>query len=184
LSAFEHSCTVYRDASAGSDYVYLSFDLKGEPMLPTLSARWLSIAVAVGALCCSSCGGGKDYYPVRGRVLVNGKPAEGITVVLTPQGDHNPAPEQPAGGTRADGSFELRTYVAKDRASYAGAPAGTYVVTCVWYPPDMGSQPGLMTALPDKLGGKYANPATSPLRVTIPPHAVELPPFELEANVR
>jgi hypothetical protein len=150
-------------------------------MLHALPARWLSLAVAVAALCCSSCGGGKKYYPVHGKVRVNGEPAEGVTVVFSLQDDPDPEPARPTAGTRADGSFELNTYLPKDRVLKHGAPAGTYVVTCFWLPPDAGSV-GAGKGAPDKLQGKYTDPKKSKLRVEIPAHATELPPFELEAG--
>jgi hypothetical protein len=150
-------------------------------MLHALPVRRLSIAVAVTALCCSSCGGGKKYYPVHGKVLVNGKPAEGVTVVFSMEDDPDPDPARPTAGTRADGSFELNTYLTKDRVLKPGAPAGTYVVSCFWLPPEAGSV-GAGQAVPDKLQGKYMDPKKSKLRVEIPEHATELPPFELEVG--
>lgn len=147
-----------------------------------LPARWLSIAVAVAALCCSSCGGGgKKYYPVHGTVLVNGKPAEGVTVVFSMQGDPDPEPARPTASTRADGSFELSTYLTKDRVLKPGAPAGKYVVTCFWPTPEAGRLRAGQEA-PDKLLGKYVDPKQSKLRAEIPERPTDLPPFELEVG--
>jgi hypothetical protein len=143
----------------------------------TLMRTMLALAV----LCFTSCGGGKRYYPVHGKVLVNGKPAEGVTVIFSMQDDPDPDPARPSAGTRADGSFDLKTYLAKERVAKSGAPAGQYVVTCFWLPPDAGNL-GAGKAVPDKLQGKYMDAKTSKLRVQIPEHAVELPPFELEAG--
>ena len=134
-----------------------------------------------GLLVCVSCGGGKKYYPVRGSVLVNGKPAEGVTVLFNPVESSEPSPEHPTAGTKADGSFELGTYVTKDRILKAGAPAGTYVVTCIWLPPDAGSM-GAGSSVPDKLNWKFVDPKKSKLRVEIPEHAMDLAPFELEVG--
>src|SRR5215475_3696450 len=99
-------------------------------MLHALPARRLSMVVAVAALCCSSCGGGggTKYYPVHGKVLVNGTPAEGVTVVFIMQDDPAPEPVRPSAGTRADGSFELKTWLTTERVLKTGAPAGKYVV--------------------------------------------------------
>ena len=139
------------------------------------------VHLALALLACVSCGGGKTYYPVRGRVLVNGKPAEGVTVTFSMVNDPDPEPARPTAGTGADGSFTLSTYLTKERVLRPGAPAGTYVVTCFWLPPEAANV-GAGQAVPDKLRGKYTDPTTSNLRVEIPEHAVELPPFELEVG--
>jgi hypothetical protein len=137
--------------------------------------------VGFALLACVSCGGGKKYYPVHGSVLVNGKPAEGVTVVFSMIDDPDPDPARPSAGTKADGSFDLGTYLTKERVVKQGAPAGKYVVTCIWLPPEAGSV-GAGQAVPDKLQGKYMDAKTSKLQVEVPEHAVELPPFELEVS--
>jgi hypothetical protein len=134
---------------------------------------------ALAVLCCTSCGSNKRFYPVRGSVLVNGQPAEGVTLTFSMENDPDPDPLRPTAGTLADGSFEVNTYVTKDRVIKTGAPAGTYVVTCFWLPPNSGSI-GAGQAVPDKLKGKYMDAKKSKLRAEVPEHAVELPPFELE----
>ncbi len=144
---------------------------------PTLVRTGLALA----ALCCASCGGGKRYYPVHGKVLVNGQPAQGVTIIFSMQDDPDPDPVRPSAGTQSDGSFELKTYVTKERVTKPGAPAGKYVVTCFWLPPDAGSI-GAGKEVPDKLQGKYMDAKTSKLRAEIAEHAVELPPFELEVG--
>src|SRR5205823_6286732 len=67
--------------------------------------------VGLALLACVSCGGGKKYYPVHGSVLVNGKPAEGVTVVFSMIDDPDRDPARPSAGTKADGSFDLGTYL-------------------------------------------------------------------------
>lgn len=141
----------------------------------------LRAVLALAVLCCASCGGGKKFYPVRGSVLVNGKPAEGVTVVFSLQNDTDREPLRPSAGTLADGSFEISTYLTKDRAVKVGAPAGSYVVSCFWLPPNAGSM-GAGQEVPDRLQGKYINPKNSTLRADVPEHAVELPPFQLEVG--
>jgi hypothetical protein len=147
------------------------------------SARTVSLAaMALAALCLSSCQGGKRYYPVRGHVLVNGKPAEGVSVVFYPVDDPDPKPVMPSAIVQADGSFELKSYVVQDRVLKDGAPAGHYQVTCVWYPPDLQKYVNAMMPLPDKLQGRYSDPKTSGLRADVPEQSTELPPFELKAQ--
>src|SRR5438045_8569064 len=90
------------------------------------------VMLVLATLCCVSCGGGKPCYPVRGKVLVNGKAAEGVTVVFHPTGDADADAVQPSAVVGADGSFTLHSYFVKDRALKNGAQAGKYRVTCVW----------------------------------------------------
>jgi hypothetical protein len=138
----------------------------------------LIAATALAALCCSSCGGGKRFYPVRGTVLANGKPAYGVLIVLHPENDPSLKPLQPSATVRADGSFEMKTYVYDEQAVKDGAPAGKYVVTCVWWPLDRSGYGA--ENLPDKLQGRYSNPKTSALRAEVLEGPTELPTFELK----
>lgn len=137
--------------------------------------------LALALLACAACGGGKRFYPVHGSVLVNGKPAEGVTVIFSMVDDPDPEPARPTGGTQADGSFKLSTYLTKERVVKTGAPAGKYVVTCFWLPPEA-AKVGAGRDVPDKLQGKYMDPKTSNLRADIPESVVELPPFKLEVD--
>jgi hypothetical protein len=142
----------------------------------------LLAATALAALCCSSCQGGKRFYPVRGRVLVNGQPAAGVSIVFYPVDDPDPKPVTPSAIVQADGSFELKSFVVQERVLKDGAPAGTYQVSCVWYPPDLQKYLNAGAALPDRLQGKYADPKASGLRADVPEQPTELPPFELTAQ--
>ena len=63
----------------------------------------LLTATALAALCCAACGQGKKYYPVHGHVFVNGKPAEGVSIVLFPLDDSDPKPVQPSAIVQAAG---------------------------------------------------------------------------------
>jgi hypothetical protein len=135
------------------------------------------------ALCCSSCQRGKQFYPVRGHVFANGKPAEGVMIVLHPLDDPDPEPVQPTAIVGADGSFTLKSYLVRERVLKDGAPAGKYVVTCTWYPPNLQDYLG-MENLPDKLRGRYAVPKTSGLSAEVGEEPTELPPFKLEIDKR
>src|SRR5687767_1253519 len=115
-----------------------------------LPMRIFRLTAVVVTLACVSCSSGKRFYPVRGKVLVNGKPAEGVTVVFHPQDDNDPKPVQPSAITAADGSFSLRGFIVQQRELKEGAPAGKYLVTCIWYPPDLEKYIG-MEILPDRL---------------------------------
>jgi hypothetical protein len=139
----------------------------------------LLAGAAFAALCCASCGKGKPYYPVRGHVFVNGKPAEGVSIVLFLTDDTDAKPVQPSAIVQADGSFEIKTYVVHERTLKEGAPAGQYQVSCVWYPPDLQKYVNAMMALPDRLHGKYSDPKASGLKAEVLEQPTELPPFEL-----
>jgi hypothetical protein len=85
----------------------------------------------------------------------------------------------PRGRADRDGHFTLTTYEFGD-----GAPAGEYVVTIIWRAPLPGASPHdevleYAAGGPDQLEGRYADPATSPLRVTIKPESNELAPFDV-----
>jgi hypothetical protein len=128
-------------------------------------------ALAVPILCCGSCArneGNVPVFPVRGQVVVGGKPAKNAFVVFHPAGAEGPQALRPYAHAGADGSFKLTTYALDD-----GAPAGEYLVTVVWLAPGGGEDP------PDLLKGRYRDPAASPLRVTIPKESTELTPFKL-----
>lgn len=133
------------------------------------------------ALCCSSCHGGKRFYPVRGKLFVDGKPAAGVTVVLHSLDDTDPEPVQPSAVVEKDGSFVLKSFVVKERVVKDGAPPGKYRVTCAWYPEDRQKYLG-MEKLPDKLGGKYADWKTSQLLAEVAEGPTELPVFMLETK--
>jgi hypothetical protein len=128
--------------------------------------------VAILAALLSSCARNtrKPVYPVRGQVLVNGKPAAGATVFFFPV-ESDPDAIAPYGVVDADGSFSLTTYLTFD-----GAPAGEYVVTIRWpgAPHRPGDEPG-----PDRLKGDYGSPKTSKLRATVEKKSNDLQPFRL-----
>jgi hypothetical protein len=134
-------------------------------------------AFTVLALCCASCQQEKQFYPVRGQVLVDGQPAEGATVVLHPLQASDP-PLLPTGVVAADGSFVLQSWLVEERVLEQGAPAGEYQVTCVWAPGDLGDG----DKVPDKLLGKYGDKRSSGLKATVAAGATELPPFELQVK--
>jgi hypothetical protein len=106
---------------------------------------------------------------------VKGQPAAGAIVALHPQGGGDLEEWHsgfPRGQVAADGSFELETYDEKD-----GAPAGDYIVVVTW--PE-GSDPGNDEApTRDKLGGKYAEPTTSPFKVKIEAGPTTIPPIKI-----
>jgi hypothetical protein len=129
------------------------------------------VALTVGA--CSKGPGpapsASALHPVAGRVLVGGKPAEGVRVMLYPLNHYHDADApHPYGTTDEDGQFRLR--MADDRE---GAPNGQYVATLVW-PTGTGG--------PDRLGGAFAEPSGTGLIALIEDGTTDLPAFEVAAG--
>ena len=136
------------------------------------SRVWIILALAL-----ASCrGSGQEaVYPVKGKVVYQGKPAEGAIVTfhsLTPRGNAKGPLPLPGGRAHKDGSFRLSTYQSND-----GAPAGKFAVTIVYRSPEQ--KEGDENTGPDLLGARYADPKTTPLQVEIKPGANELDAFEL-----
>src|SRR5262245_41463518 len=74
----------------------------------------------------TGCGkkGWLETYPVKGTVLVDGKPAKEVSVLFHPKQEVGNRPYVPSGKTDEKGEFALSSFVEGD-----GAPAGEYDVT-------------------------------------------------------
>jgi hypothetical protein len=109
----------------------------------------------------------KPVHPVRGKVTVGDKPADGAFILFVPvlekQGDPTPRPRATAG---PDGTFTISTYEPND-----GAPAGDYYVSIIW--PNNGREDE------DKLNGRYRDPKTSQLNALVREGPNDLKPFRL-----
>ncbi len=117
-------------------------------------------------------------HPVRGRVLVRGKPAMGADVSFFGLDAElrTAAAPFPRGTTDEDGVFELTSFELGD-----GAPEGEYAVTVVWRAGSADEvDPELHDEHPDHLRGRYANPNESPLRAEVLDGDNDLPDFEIE----
>jgi hypothetical protein len=145
--------------------------------------RGLCFAVGL-SLCVSTVGGCGEsefdqvpVYPVRGVLLVDGKPAAGTMLTLHPsQGAANTSLRSMA-VVENDGSYAFTTYLKGD-----GAPEGEFVLTAYW--PDARKAPkdpdGESEQLPpDLLRGRFSNPSRSPLRVRVAAAPNELAPVDL-----
>ena len=107
-------------------------------------------------------------YPVRGELLVGGKPAVGAVVSLHPVGNAAPDAVKPQATVEADGTFRPNSYELRD-----GAPAGDYALTVYW--------PGGKGPVgPDRLKGRYGNPARPVMRVTVKAGDNVLEPIRLD----
>jgi len=127
-------------------------------------------------LCLASCSnkyGEHPPYPVSGRLVVNGKPAEGAAVVFRHTADWGDKTIVPIGWTDAEGNFEMSTFGVKD-----GAPAGEYKVEISWPAYRKGRNIG-----PDKLGGKFSDGNKSGLTVQVEEKSNMLKPFDLNVEL-
>jgi hypothetical protein len=135
-----------------------------------------ALALAAVTVAVTACGDGRrKVYPVRGVILVDGKPAPDCIIMFHPPAGDDPKRVMPFGQADADGKFAMCSYVNGD-----GAPEGDYVVTFEW--PE---RSGLMKQNfegPDRLKGRYYDPKKSNFRVTVEKKEQELPPFELTSK--
>lgn len=136
------------------------------------------------AVCTLGCGNSEervDVYPVRGSVLVGGKPTAGVQLRFHPAD----ATDQifPRAATDDSGSFQLGTYESQD-----GIPAGEYAVTASWKQIDAGGEdiemhPDEMADAEEKLDVAVTDPMTTPLKVTIGESDNQLEPFNIAMAV-
>jgi hypothetical protein len=126
-------------------------------------------------LCCSCASRFKPTYPVKGQVLVGGKPAEGVNVRFISLDDPNDDLARPFGSTDAEGWFTVNTYKTDD-----GIPAGAYAVTLRWLP--KGYRGPIEAG--NKIPMRYDDPETSGFKVQIIKGENTLPPFEVEKKTK
>src|SRR5262249_54027885 len=89
----------------------------------------LLVLLSLGALLLPACSKSsrQPVHPVRGQILVEGKPAAQAIVTFHPVGGDT-GTLRPSAQTDADGYFSLTTYENGD-----GAPEGKYSVTVTWF---------------------------------------------------
>jgi hypothetical protein len=133
-----------------------------------------NVAAALISIVFLGCGADEEIrpqlQPVQGTLSVNGKPAQGATVVLHPADGKNfdSRGSRPQGTVGPDGAFKVTTYQDGD-----GAPAGEYNVAVMWF-----GKSG--NAAADLLAGAYARPEQTSIRVTVAPGDAELDPIEIK----
>jgi hypothetical protein len=101
----------------------------------------------------AGCGNDREWperYPTKVKVLYNGKPPVGATIVLHPADKIGSPSVVPSRGVVAeDGTVSFTTYLPDD-----GVPAGEYVVSVFWIDPDGKSST-------NRLPERYRDPSTS-----------------------
>jgi hypothetical protein len=115
------------------------------------------------------CSSRKPVVPVRGKVLLRGKPADGALVVFNPVADNDPNAVRPQGTVGSDGTFEMTTYKEKD-----GVPPGEYNVSFVWLIENPKTNKEWSPLPP-----RYMDPRSSGVRVTVHEGTNDLQPFTL-----
>jgi hypothetical protein len=128
--------------------------------------------------------GDVPVHPVKGQVLVDGKPLAGAQVTFHPADESKPGQDvaRPTGQTDEEGRFRLMTYTRDD-----GAPAGSYLVSIsgLARPQSEGSNvlesAGPLTKT-DVLRGRYLDPRKSDLKAEVRVGDNTLPAFELKAR--
>src|SRR5437773_1893607 len=82
------------------------------------------LLMALSGPACNRPNPGRPVFPVRGQVLLDGKPLAGVVIVFHPTTEWGFDEGRPRAETGADGRFTVSTYGTGD-----GAPAGDYKVT-------------------------------------------------------
>jgi hypothetical protein len=124
-------------------------------------ARWIHGLFFLTLVALTGCSDGrKALYPVHGKILdAAGQPLSEAVVYFNPVENPAETKHKPAGMADKEGNFSLTTYREND-----GAPAGNYVVTLEWKPVRRSL---LDPDLPDRLEGRFRDPATSKLTATV-----------------
>ena len=146
----------------------------GREAFPVAGRAWGWIAI--GCLLAAGCG--KDDFmathPAGGTAQFQGQPMRFARVTLFPVSKEEPFKTVvPSGEVGEDGTYRLTTYRFND-----GAPTGEYKLTIIW-PSGPESQSESAGFVADRLRGKYADPKTSSIPITIKSGENTLPPIDL-----
>lgn len=128
-------------------------------LLRIVGGLCLGVCVCVVAVGCGKKGPPrKETFPVKGTLLIDGKPVGNVAVrcVSVQKLDATTPPSSTF--TREDGTFEIATYEKAD-----GVPEGEYVLTFQWGEMNLITR----TLSGDKLRGRYSDPKKSPFRFKV-----------------
>ncbi len=158
------------------------------PAAITKTSKFFKRVPAIGLTICAflftGCDDARTWLPlnpVTGHVFADGRPLAGAAVVFYPVGGSDALQDlRPRGVTNSEGQFQLQTYLPGD-----GAPAGEFKVAITWHgeplPEDSEDQRHDAGNLRRNLLVKsFAEPASTPLRVTISNRENTLEPFQVE----
>jgi hypothetical protein len=134
--------------------------------------------VTAGGMCtlAAGCSGSKQtpVYPVRGQVLLNGKPLSQAIVTFHHQGSGPDAPA-PSAQTDSEGRYTLTSYQNGD-----GAPEGEYAVSLVCFRTRELRKGSDEDTARNIVPARYANAATSRLTAKVAAGKNELPPLQVK----
>jgi hypothetical protein len=139
------------------------------------------VVLALATVSCGKSGSARPVFPVRGQVLLDGKPLAGVQVAFHPVAAPGPDDGRPYARTDANGRFAVSTYGTGD-----GAPPGEYKISLH----DLqnsggndevrGDEAPPKARKPSRIAAPYANPDTSGLRIRVSEGPNELEPFQLK----
>jgi hypothetical protein len=139
--------------------------------------NFCSLSFVVFCALIAGCGGGNKMVQVTGSVAVDGKPAEGATLLFFPSGDGPVA----TASCNAEGKYKIVC------DGEPGISLGSYSVAIVW--PDPSVKPtqaqkmmGNFDAGPDLLKGKYDSKLKTTLKAEITASTTELAAFDLKTK--
>jgi hypothetical protein len=127
--------------------------------------RYLMLALPL-ALMAAGCSSEPRAYPVRGKVVMRGKPVRNVKVFLHPLEGADATVIRPQGTTDEAGEFRLTSRRLND-----GAEVGEYAVTLFW--PESGDDS------PDRLKNRFSNRDRPLARVKVEAKDNVLEPFRL-----
>ena len=138
--------------------------------------RWILVAASLLCGLAVGCTGSKQapVYPVRGQVLLNGKPLPQAIVTFHHNSAGADAPA-PSAQTDAEGRFALTSYEAGD-----GAPEGDYAVSLVCFRTRELRKGSDEDSARNIVPVRYANAATSRLTAKVAAGKNELPPLQVK----
>ncbi len=139
--------------------------------------RLILLGLCVALLATMSCSSGKrKLFPVRGKVLCDGKPTDGALITLRALDTAQPFDKTPSARVKGDGTFAIGTYDPED-----GAPPGEYKVSIFWFPPDFEAQAMRTGRYPNRLPDVYGDAMKSPLKIEVKEGPNDVPTYELSS---
>ena len=141
-------------------------------MKPT---AWLFVITSIEILLATftGCGqSGPKLHPVKGTVMVEGKPADKALVFMHRKNRNALTDSLPFGTCNSDGVFSIET-----PSSGTGAEEGEYTITVFW--PDMTKPEDRNGQQPDALNGAYDKVERSQIFSTVKAGVNELPAIKL-----
>jgi hypothetical protein len=125
--------------------------------------------------------GSLPVHPVKGTLLMDGKPVPQASLIFFPVNDFpkGAAKTLPHARTTDDGTFQVTTYRGND-----GAPAAEYRVTVSWKGPAQGVSADKVDELPEKLPKIFQNSHQTKLVAVIKEGENDLPTWDIGEEVQ